>query len=90
MLLDDAVSDGQAQARAALLALLRSGLGGEERIVDALNVFLRDSAAGVGDAHAHGLRRCVVATVSVPPPGIASLAFKNRFRNTCCSFPELP
>ena len=31
---------------------LRRGLGGEERIVDALNVLLRDAAAGVGDAHA--------------------------------------
>ena len=32
----------------------------------------------------------VVATRSVPPPGMASLAFRNRFRNTCCSLPELP
>ena len=28
--------------------------------------------------------------VSVPPPGMASLAFRNRFRNTCCSLPVLP
>ena len=33
---------------------MRSGLGCKERIVDALNVFLRDSGTGVGDADADG------------------------------------
>ena len=44
VLLDDAVGDGEAQAGAAALAFLRRGLGGEERIVDALNVLRRDAA----------------------------------------------
>ncbi len=32
--------------------------------------------------------QCV--TASVPPHSMASRAFRNRFRNTCCSLPELP
>ena len=28
-----------------------------------------------------------VVMVSVPPAGMASLALRNRFRKTCCSFP---
>ena len=34
------------------LAFARRRLGGEERIVDALNVLLRDAGAGVGNDHA--------------------------------------
>ena len=36
--LDDAVSNGKAQAGAARLAFARRRLGGEERVVDPLNV----------------------------------------------------
>ena len=31
-----------------------------------------------------------VATRSVPPAAIASLALRNKLRKTCCSLPELP
>ena len=48
VLLNDAVGDGEAEAGAALVARLGRGLGGEERIVDALEVLGRDAGAGVG------------------------------------------
>ena len=47
VLLNDAVRDGEAQAGAALVA--RLCLGGEEGIVDALQMLGRDAGAGVGD-----------------------------------------
>src|ERR1700729_3856970 len=43
VLLNDTVAHGKAEARA-----LARGLGGEERIVDAVHVFGRDAAAGIG------------------------------------------
>ena len=49
MLLNDAVGDGKAQAGAAALPVAGRGFGGEERIVDALEVLGRDAGAGVGD-----------------------------------------
>src|SRR6185369_16072342 len=52
MLLNDSVSHGKTQAGAFALAFTRGRFGGEERVVDALDVFLRDTAAGVGDDHA--------------------------------------
>ncbi len=57
MLLNDAVGHRQAQAGALALAFSRRGLGGEERIVDALDVFLRNAGAGVGDAPRSRRRR---------------------------------
>src|SRR5271165_2755257 len=54
MLLDDAVGHGQAQPCAsAVPALGLLVLGGEEWIVDAVNVFLSDAATGVGHGDAH-------------------------------------
>ena len=53
------------------------------------NVFLRDSGAGVGH-HTCTPSPLLVDTRSVPPLGMASFAFRKRFRNTCCSLPELP
>ena len=50
MLLNDAVGDRQAQSGALALSFARRGLGGEERVVDALDMFLRNAGAGVGDA----------------------------------------
>ncbi len=47
--LDDAVGDGEAEAGAAAVAGLGRGFGGEEGIVDALEVLGRDAGAGVGD-----------------------------------------
>src|SRR5271156_1979947 len=52
MFLDDAVSDGQPETGAASLAIRGRRFGGEKWIVDALNVFLRNARAGIGDAHA--------------------------------------
>ena len=56
VLLNDAVGNGKAKAGAAPLAWSGRGLGGEERIVDALEMFGRDAGAGVGD---HGFDMAV-------------------------------
>src|SRR5947209_20585057 len=48
MFLDDPVGHRKAKSGAPLLAVGRRSFGGEEWIVDALNVFLRDSASSVG------------------------------------------
>ena len=50
--LDDAVGDRKSKTGAAILAFGGRRLGGEKWIVDAVNVFLRNARAGVGDAHA--------------------------------------
>ncbi len=50
VLLHDAVADGEAKAGAFVLALLGFALGGEEGIVDAVEVLLLDAAAGVLNA----------------------------------------
>src|SRR5690242_16142003 len=47
VLLDDAVGHREAKAGAAAVALLRPVLGGEERIVDPVNVFRRNAVAGI-------------------------------------------
>ena len=90
VLLNDSVGHRESQSGAAAVTGLRLVLGGEERIVDAMNVFLRDAGAGVGDPSPARDGRCTVLMVSVPPPGMASFALRNRFRNTCCSLPVLP
>ena len=51
--LDDAVGNGEAQASAAAVAGPGRGFGGEERIVDALEVLGSDAGAGVGDQRAY-------------------------------------
>src|SRR6202453_1151916 len=60
VLLDDAVGDRKTTTGAAGLPLHRCGLGSEKRVVDALNVFLRNDRACVGDANADTLaaQRC--------------------------------
>jgi hypothetical protein len=86
MFLNNPVRDRKPQARA-----LARGLGGEERIVDAVQM-LRGDAVPVS---ATSIR------APAPPPtrlhfqhpaagSMASRAFRNRFRNTCCSLPALP
>src|SRR5215831_3873533 len=55
MLLNDAVSYRQTQPGASVLAFLGCRLGGEERIVNALNVLRRDAGTGVRNPHAHHL-----------------------------------
>src|SRR5208282_3243128 len=52
VLLNDSVGDRQPQPRAPVLAFARSRLGGEERIVNAVNVLLRDSRARIRHYHA--------------------------------------
>jgi len=52
VLLNDAVGHGKPQTGSLALAFARGRLGGEERVVDALNVFLWDSISGVGNLHA--------------------------------------
>src|SRR4051794_21194093 len=47
--LDDAVGHGEAEPRAPLVPRLGSGLGGEEWIVDALQVLGSDAGAGIAD-----------------------------------------
>src|SRR5580700_3228091 len=51
VLLDDAVADREAQTGATLVA--RDVLGGEEGIVDALEVLGRDAGAGIGNHSLH-------------------------------------
>ena len=66
-------------------------LGGEERIVDAVQMLGRDARARYRSpprARRHLRARC--RTSSMPPASMASRAFRNRFRNTCCSLPGLP
>src|ERR1700751_4606180 len=50
--LDNAVCDGKTEARSTSLSLYGRGLGGEERIVDPLQMFRRDTRAGIGDGDA--------------------------------------
>src|SRR5271163_1528942 len=50
--LDDAVSDRESKTGAATLTFRRRCLGRKKWIVDAVNVFLRDARAGVGNADA--------------------------------------
>ena len=86
MLAHDAVDDRQAEPGAAA-----DGLRREERIVDARELLRRDARTRVGDLD-DGLRRrrSASTTDSQPPLGIASRAFRNRFRNTCCSWCSMP
>src|SRR5208282_913190 len=55
VLLNDAVGHGKPQPGATTVAGFRLGLvlGGEKRIVDAVNMFLRDARTGVGNYHLH-------------------------------------
>src|SRR5438876_2164246 len=55
VLLDNPISHRKPQTGAAFLTILGRSFGGEERIVNALNMLLRDSAAGVGDDNAHSV-----------------------------------
>src|SRR6516225_8690321 len=47
--LNDAVGDRKPQSGPARLSFFGCGLGGEERIVNTMNIFLSDAAAGVGN-----------------------------------------
>ena len=81
MLADDPVGDRQAEARAAADRLRR-----EKRIVDARQMLGRNARARVGDFRDDASRRRSGSTTdSQPPRGIASRAFRKRFRNTCWS-----
>ena len=92
--LDDAPGDEQAQAGAV-------GLGGEERLEQALHVLGRDADAVILDGEPEvraGWRRRAgfpgvglggrmsVATERVPFGPIASRAFRNRFTKACCNW----
>src|ERR1035441_7258244 len=85
MLLNDTVGYRKSKAGALLGAL-----GGEEGIVDAVQVFRRDPVAGVGNLHPHSQSFGPERTSKIPPAPMASRALRNRFRNTCCSLPPLP
>src|SRR5215475_14432816 len=53
VLLNDAVGDGKPEPGAPPLAVLRRSFGGEKRVVNALNVLLRNAFPGIGYHHAH-------------------------------------
>ena len=57
VLLHDSVADGKPEAGALVRAVLRLGLRRKEGIVDAVQMFLFDAAAGVLNAHEHTARR---------------------------------
>jgi hypothetical protein len=90
VLLNDAVADGEAEAGAAALAGLGRGLGGEEGIVDALEMCSGampapesdddgfDVAVEGGDA-----QRC-------RPFRHGVLGVEQQVEKTCCSLPGLP
>src|SRR5258708_7221771 len=67
VLLHDSVADGKAEAGALMRSILRLGLRCEEWVVDAVEMFSLDAAAGVLNAHDHAsgsvesrnLERCV-------------------------------
>src|SRR3974390_3716945 len=51
--LNNAVGHRETESCASVLAFLGGRLGGEERIVDAMNVFGRNAGPGVGAAYTH-------------------------------------
>ena len=53
MFLNDAVGDGEPKARSAAFTRPGHGLGGEEGVVDTLQVFRGNARAGVGDEGFH-------------------------------------
>src|SRR5437762_5482805 len=53
MFLNDAVSDRESEARAALRSRAIGRFCGEKGIVNALDVFLRNAAAGIGNHDVH-------------------------------------
>src|SRR5882724_10920072 len=55
MLLNNAVGHRQAQARSFTLAFTRRGFGGEEWIVDALDMLLRNARPGVRHDHTYAI-----------------------------------
>ena len=86
MLLHDSIADGKAQTCA-----FAGGFRREERIVDLFDIFAADSDAGVlHDDFDLRIDRIGHESRSSPPSGIASRAFTNRFKNTCCSLPAFP
>ncbi len=87
VLLHDAVGDRQAESGA-----LADLLGREERIVDARELLGRNARTRCRRSRrppTSPLRRASTID-SQPPFGIASRAFRNRFRNTCCSLYSMP
>src|SRR5579872_5675425 len=58
VLLNNSITHRQSQARAFALPFARRRFGGEKRVINTLDVFLRDSAScvGDGDADAHAIR----------------------------------
>jgi hypothetical protein len=55
MLLNNSVGDRKAKASAAFLPFRDSALGGEERIVNAMDMLLRDSRSAVGNNNADSI-----------------------------------
>src|SRR5207248_7061013 len=51
MLLDNSVCNRQSEASSAMLPFTNHGLGSKERIVNTVDVFLRDSASGIADCN---------------------------------------
>ena len=49
MFLNDSIRDGKTEARSAAVARFGRGFGGEEGIVNALEMLGRDAGAGIGD-----------------------------------------
>ena len=89
MFLDDAVGHRK-PSPVPCLALSRRSLGGEERIVDALNVLRRDAAARCRRRRTLTPSPLAVATRSVPPPGMASLRVQEQVQEHLLQLPGLP
>ena len=65
-------------------------LGGEERVVDALDVLARMPSPVSATSTTTASSSARVARVSQPPRGMASRAFRIRLKNTCCRRFSLP
>ncbi len=93
--LHDAVAHRQAQPGALVLPSLRLGLGGKERVEDAMQVIAFDACAEVlhhapSTLSASLLRRNPSSRAIWRAMHRVACAFSSRFSTTCCSLPSLP
>ena len=78
MILNDPLSDRKAEAGAAFL-------GGIKGFEDMLQLLLCHAAAGIFDSNCQPPSSLWVDIRNSPPFGIASIAFRKRFKNACWS-----
>ena len=91
VLLHDAVADREAEPGALVLAVARLGFGGEERVVDAVQMLRLDASAEVLHDRGAPVRPCAPwYPIRASRPCMASRALSSTLSTTCCSLPSLP